>query len=171
MLVSFILARLLKRITFGLELDEIADLLSEVEDLAIEQAGLQPVATLLATGLATEEVFTAVAEEAGPPVAAGAAQAYRYEPDRSVVRVAACGPVGGELTAGDQMQTGGRERVRDDGAGGADAAKDSGLNHHVITAFPHVILLGVLSHSSTSRSWRDDFHVMPSTGSLSKVRW
>jgi hypothetical protein len=55
-LVSFILARLLKRITFGLELDEIADLLSEVEDLAIEQAALQPVATLLATGLATEEV-------------------------------------------------------------------------------------------------------------------
>ena len=79
-LVSFILARLLKRITFGLELDEIADLLSEVEDLAIEQAGLQPVATLLATGLATEEVFTAVAEEAGRPVAAGTAQAYRSSP-------------------------------------------------------------------------------------------
>ena len=135
-LVSFILARLLKRITFGLELDEIADLPSEVEDLAIEHAALQPLATLQATGLATEEVFTAVAEEAGRPVAAGTAQAYRYEPDRSVVRVAAWGPVGGELTAGDQMQTGGRERVRDDGAGGADAAKDSGLNHHIITAIP-----------------------------------
>lgn len=127
-LVSFILARLLKRITFGLELDEIADLLSEVEDLAIEQAALQPVATLVATGVATEEVFAAVAEKVGRLGAADTVQAYRYKPDRSVVRVAAWGPVGGELTAGDQVQTGGRGRVRDDGAGGADAAKGSGLN-------------------------------------------
>jgi len=108
-LVSFVLARLLKRITFGLELDEIADLLGEVEDLASEQAALQRVATLVATGVATEEVFAAVAEEVGRLAAADTVQAYRYEPDTSVVRVAAWSTVAGEVKDGDQVQAEGHE--------------------------------------------------------------
>jgi signal transduction histidine kinase len=106
-IVSFVLARHLKRITFGLELDEIADLLGEVEDRAAEQGALQRVATLVATGAATEDVFAAVAEEVGRLAAADTVQAYRYEPDTSVVRVAAWGAVEGELAGGDQVQNAG----------------------------------------------------------------
>jgi signal transduction histidine kinase len=108
-LVSFILARHLKRITFGLELDEIADLLSQVEDRATEQAALQRVATLVATGAATEVVFAAVAEEVGRLAAADTVRVYRYEPDTSVVRVAAWGAANGEPSVGDQVQAVGRD--------------------------------------------------------------
>jgi signal transduction histidine kinase len=108
-LVSFILARHLKRITFGLELDEIADLLGEVEDRAVEQAALQRVATLVATGAATEVVFAAVAEEVGRLAASDTVRVYRYEPDTSVVRVAAWGAANGEPKVGDQVQAVGRD--------------------------------------------------------------
>jgi signal transduction histidine kinase len=108
-LVSFVLARHLKRITFGLEPDEIADLLGEVEDLAIEQAALQRVATLVATGAATEVVFAAVAEEVGRLAAADTVRVYRYEPDTSVARVAVWGAANGEPSVGDQVQAVGRD--------------------------------------------------------------
>jgi signal transduction histidine kinase len=108
-LVSFVLARHLKRITFGLEPDEIADLLGEVEDLAIEQAALQRVATLVATGVAIEDVFAAVAGEVGRLAAADTVQAYRYEPDRSAVRVAGWGAAAEEAEDGGQVQAGGRK--------------------------------------------------------------
>ena len=80
-LVSFVLARQLKRITFGLELDEIADLLSEVEDLAVEQAALRRVATLVARSAPPEEVFAVVTEEAGRLFTADVAIMNRYAPD------------------------------------------------------------------------------------------
>jgi signal transduction histidine kinase len=106
-LVSLILARRLKRITFGLELDEIADLLREVEELAIEQASLRRVATLVATGVARKEVFVAVAEEIGRLADADTVQVYRYEPDGSIVRVAIWGNMARELKIGDRILTGG----------------------------------------------------------------
>jgi signal transduction histidine kinase len=105
--VSFILARQLKRITFGLELDEIADLLGQAEKSASEQAALQRVATLVATGVAREEVFAAVAQEVGQLANADVVQIYRYEPDKSVVRVAVSGAMAAELAVGDQFHTGG----------------------------------------------------------------
>ena len=106
-LVSFILARQLKRITFGLELDEIADLLGQVEESAREQAALQRVATLVATGAAREAVFAAVAREVGQLADADAVQIYRYEPDKSVVRLAVSGPMAAEFKVGDGFHTGG----------------------------------------------------------------
>jgi hypothetical protein len=106
-LVSLILARRLKRITFGLELHDIADLLHEVEELAIEQASLRHVATLVATGVAQEDVFAAVAEEAGRLAEADTVQVYHYEPDGSIVRVAVWGAMAGDLKLGDRILTGG----------------------------------------------------------------
>jgi signal transduction histidine kinase len=106
-LVSFILARQLKRITFGLELDEIADLLAQVEESASEHAALQRVATLVATGVAREEVFAAVAQEVGQLANADVVQIYRYESDKSVVRVAASSVMAADLTVGSRLRTGG----------------------------------------------------------------
>jgi signal transduction histidine kinase len=108
-LVSFVLARHLKRITFGLELDEIAELLAEVEDRAAEQAALQRVATLVATGATTAAVFAAVAEEVGRLAAADTVRVYRYEPDTAVARVAVWGAENGEPSVGDQVQAVGRD--------------------------------------------------------------
>lgn len=88
-IVSVLLARRLKRITFGLELEEIAGLLREVEEMAIEQESLRRVATLVASGTPKEEVFSAVAEEAGRLADADTAQVCRYEPDGSLVPAAA----------------------------------------------------------------------------------
>ena len=106
-LVSLVLARRLKRITFGLELDEIADLLREVEGLAIEQASLRRVATLVATGVTWEEVFAAVAEEVGRLADADTVHIYRYEADGSIVRVGLWGNMAGDLKIGDRILTGG----------------------------------------------------------------
>jgi signal transduction histidine kinase len=106
-LVSFILTRQLKRITFGLELDEIADLLGQAEESAREQAALQRVATLVATGVARDKVFAAVAREAGQLANADVVQIYHYEPDKSFVRVAVSGAMAAELKVGDRLHTGG----------------------------------------------------------------
>jgi signal transduction histidine kinase len=108
-LVSFVLARHLKRITFGLELDEIAELLGEVEDRAAELAALQRVATLVATGAATEVVFAAIAEEVGRLAAADTVRVYRYELGTAVARVAVWGAENGEPNVGDQVQAVGRD--------------------------------------------------------------
>jgi hypothetical protein len=62
--------------------NEIADLLGEVEDRAIEQAALQRVATLVATGGATEVVFAAVAEEVGQLAAADTVRVTATSPTR-----------------------------------------------------------------------------------------
>jgi signal transduction histidine kinase len=59
--------------------------------LAEEQAALRRVATLVARGVRPEEVFAAVAEEAGRLLPAGYAHLARYEPDRTLTTVAAWG--------------------------------------------------------------------------------
>jgi signal transduction histidine kinase len=106
-IVSLLLARRLKRITFGLELEEIAGLLREVEAMAVEQESLRRVATLVATGVPEEEIFAAVAGEVGRLADADTVQVYRYEPDDSIVRVAAWGSGAEELQIGARYRTGG----------------------------------------------------------------
>ena len=59
--------------------------------MAEEQAALRRVATLVACGVRPEEVFAAVAEEAGRLLPAGYAHLARYEPDRMLTTVAAWG--------------------------------------------------------------------------------
>jgi signal transduction histidine kinase len=59
--------------------------------LAEEQAALRRVATLVARGVRPEEVFAAVAEEAGRLLPAGYAHLARYEPSRMLTTVAAWG--------------------------------------------------------------------------------
>jgi signal transduction histidine kinase len=64
---------------------------AKAEELASEQAALRRVATLVAKGVPEGKVFAAVAKEVGSLADAGAAQIFRYEPDGSVVRLAAWG--------------------------------------------------------------------------------
>ena len=59
--------------------------------LAEEQAALRRVATLVARGVRPQEVFAAVAEEAGRLLPAGYAHLARYESDRTLTTVAAWG--------------------------------------------------------------------------------
>jgi signal transduction histidine kinase len=106
-LVSLLLARRLKRITFGLELEEIAGLLREVQQMAVEQESLRRVATLVATGVPRDEIFAAVAGEVGRLADADTVQVYRYEPDGSIVRIAVWGNGAGELEIGARYRTGG----------------------------------------------------------------
>ena len=56
--------------------------------LAEEQAALRRVATLVARGAAPEDVFAAVAEEAGQMLPVDSACMCRYEPDRTLTFVA-----------------------------------------------------------------------------------
>lgn len=105
--VSLLLARRLKRITFGLELEEIASLLREVEETAAEREGLRRVATLVASGAPREQVFAVVAEEVGQFADADIVQVFRYEPDQSVAQVAAWGSDAAELPTGARFHVGG----------------------------------------------------------------
>jgi signal transduction histidine kinase len=68
-----------------------ADSRTALARLAEEQAALRRVATLVARGVRPEEVFAAVAEEAGRLLPAGYAHLARYEPDRTLTTVAAWG--------------------------------------------------------------------------------
>lgn len=110
-IVSLLLARRLKRITFGLELEEIATLLREVEETAAEREGLRRVATLVAAGASRDEVFAVVAEEVGWFANASTVQVFRYEPDKSVVRVATWGSEATELQIGARYQVGGHNVI------------------------------------------------------------
>jgi len=105
--VSVLLARRLKRITFGLELEEIASRLSEAQQMAVEQESLRRVATLVATGVPKDDIFAAVAEEIGRLADADTVQVYQYEPDESIVRVAAWGNGADGLEIGARYHTGG----------------------------------------------------------------
>lgn len=104
---SLLLARRLKHITFGLELDEIARRLRKAEQLAAEQASLRRVATLVAVGVPQEDLFAAVAEEVGRLADADTAQVYQYQPDDSIVRVASWGRGREDLPLGATYRTGG----------------------------------------------------------------
>jgi PAS domain S-box-containing protein len=61
----------------------------ELERLAGEQAALRRVATLVARGVPSEEVFAAVTEEAGRLLPVDHAELGRYGPDRTITTVAA----------------------------------------------------------------------------------
>jgi Domain of unknown function (DUF4118) len=63
----------------------------KAEELVSEQAALRRVATLVAKGAPEGEVFAAVAGEVGGLADATTAQIFRFEPDGSIVRLAAWG--------------------------------------------------------------------------------
>ncbi len=75
--------------------------------LAEEQAALRRVATLVARGVAPEEVFAAVAEEVGHVMPIEYQHLGRFEPDGMVTYVAARGPVEGLVPAGTRLPVGG----------------------------------------------------------------
>jgi signal transduction histidine kinase len=68
--------------------------------LAQEQAALRRVATLVARGVAPEELFAAVTEEVGRVLRVDAAAMARYESDDTITTVAIWSATGGALTAG-----------------------------------------------------------------------
>jgi signal transduction histidine kinase len=94
--------------------DEVAGLLealterqTQLEWLANEQAALRRVATLVASGVASERVLSAVAEEVARLAGAEFVQIVRYEPDGTAVRVAAWGEQAAPLELGASYATGG----------------------------------------------------------------
>ena len=102
---------------------------TKAEELASEQAALRRVATLVAKGAPADKVFAAVAEEVGNLADACAAQIFRYEPDGSVVRLAAWGsgtkdlklgaryPPGAYNVAAMMLHSGRRVHIDDTGGG------------------------------------------------------
>jgi signal transduction histidine kinase len=72
----------------------------ELGRLAGEQAALRRVATLVARGLPSTEVFAEVAREVGLLLRTESAWMHRYEPDGDATVVASWGPGGSDLPAG-----------------------------------------------------------------------
>jgi GAF domain-containing protein len=77
-------------------------------EVAEEQAALRRVATLVARGVPPEEVFAAVTEEVGRLLSVDYAHLGRYEPDDSVIFLAALGRTDGVLPAGTRLNLGGK---------------------------------------------------------------
>ena len=75
--------------------------------LAEEQAALRRVATLVARGAAPEEVFGAVAEEAGQLLPVDSASVCRYESDGTLTFVAQWGSVAPDFPVGSRWAIGG----------------------------------------------------------------
>ena len=75
--------------------------------LAEEQAALRRVATLVARGATPEEVFAAVAEEAGQLLPVDSASMCRYEPDGTLTFVAQSGSVVVHFPVGSRWAMGG----------------------------------------------------------------
>lgn len=82
---------------------------TRAEELASEQAALRRVATLVAKGVPQGKVFAAVAEEVGGLADGSTAQIFRYEPDGSIVRLAAWGSGAEDLQIGARYPTGGHD--------------------------------------------------------------
>jgi K+-sensing histidine kinase KdpD len=80
---------------------------AKAEELVSEQAALRRVATLVAKGAPQGKVFAAAAEEVGWLADASTAQIFRYEPDGSIVRLAAWGSGTEDLQIGARYPTGG----------------------------------------------------------------
>ena len=111
---------------------------TKAEELASEQAALRRVATLVAKGAPEGKVFAAVAEEVGSLADARAAQIFRYEPDGSVVRLAAWGSGTKDLKLGARyppsaynvaamvLHSGRRARIDDTGGGPGQPAPIAG---------------------------------------------
>jgi signal transduction histidine kinase len=77
--------------------------------LADEQAALRRVATLVARGVAPEQVFAAVIEEAGRLLSVEFAGLGRYTPDRTITIAAAWGRTGQHMLVGRQWSLGGND--------------------------------------------------------------
>src|SRR6185437_13258046 len=75
---------------------------------AQEQAGLRRVATLVARAATPEEVFAAIAEEAGRLLGAHHAWMTRYEPDGAARLVATWSSTGAAVPAETRLSPGGR---------------------------------------------------------------
>ncbi len=75
--------------------------------LGEEQAALRRVATLVARGVRSEELFAAVTQEVGQLLRVKYAHLGRYGPDGTVTFVAAWGPTDGALPAGTRLNLGG----------------------------------------------------------------
>jgi signal transduction histidine kinase len=75
--------------------------------LAEEQAALRRVATLVARGVAPEELFAAVTEEAGRLMSVEYASLGRYEPDGAII-VAVWGRTGHHVPVGRRLSLGGK---------------------------------------------------------------
>jgi hypothetical protein len=75
---------------------------------AEEQAALRRVATLVAQAAPPEEVFAAIAEEAGRLLVVGHAMLSRYDPDRALSAVAAWTSTGATVAVGTRVVLGGR---------------------------------------------------------------
>jgi signal transduction histidine kinase len=84
-----------------------ADSRAALARLAEEQAALRRVATLVAGGAATEQVFAAVTEEAGRLFPVDLANLCRYEPDGTQTFVATWGSAGKRFQAGSRHTLGG----------------------------------------------------------------
>ena len=81
----------------------------EVERLAREQAALRTVAMLVARAVSPEEIFSAVAQEAGSVLpAADFAMVARYDPDSSVVVVGGWSRAGRPVLVGRRSMLGGQ---------------------------------------------------------------
>ena len=80
----------------------------ELSRLAEEQAALRRVATLVARGLPSDEVFAAVTEEAGRLLRVSHAAMSRYEPDDARVVTAVWSSGGAFLSVGNRASHGGR---------------------------------------------------------------
>jgi signal transduction histidine kinase len=81
----------------------------ELRALAAEQAALRRVATLVACGVPPEEVFAAVAEEAGRLLSVEFAALGRYDPVGAITLVAAWGRTGQHILVGHRWSLGGSD--------------------------------------------------------------
>jgi len=79
----------------------------ELRALAEEQAALRRIATLVARGVPPEEVFAAVAEEAGGLLSVEFAALGRYDPVGTVTLVASWGRTGQHILVGHRWSLGG----------------------------------------------------------------
>jgi signal transduction histidine kinase len=93
--------------------------------LAEEQAALRRVATLVARGAPSEEVFAAVVEEVGRLLPVEYAHMGRYEPDDTLTFVAAWGRAGPVLPVGTRLMLGGKNVARMVSPTGRPARVDS----------------------------------------------
>jgi GAF domain-containing protein len=138
--------------------------------LAEEQAALRRVATLVARGVAAEDVFAAVAEEVGRLLPVEYAGLSRYEPDGALSMVARSGrgldhiPVGSRWTLGGKnvatvvFETGRPARIDSyadlSDPGAATAVREVGVRSAVGT--PIVVdgrLWGVMIAGTTAEQW------------------
>jgi GAF domain-containing protein len=114
--------------------------LSDVEELADEQAALRRVATLVAQGAPPSAVFDAVAAEMNHVLRAGGVTLSRFEPDEEVVVLAHIGSDPRRLPAGTRVSHRGENvtsLVR-------SSERSARLEHHAGTPGPIAAIVGKL---------------------------